>query len=79
MSFGGAGDSRLGSGHPDVPGMQARQPTRVGLIASTDGGETWTAISLSGEADFHGPAFAHDQVYGWDSGTRTIPALRRSP
>lgn len=70
MGFTVAGpDHFLGSGHPDVAGMQAGQPTRLGLIESTDGGETWTAVSLSGEVDFHALAFAHDQVYGWDSGT----------
>src|SRR5207244_3671266 len=30
---------------------------------------TWRAVSLSGEADFHGLAFVHDRVYGWDSGS----------
>jgi hypothetical protein len=62
-------DHFLGSGHPDVAGMQAGQPGRLGLIESTDGGATWTSLSLSGEVDFHGLADAHDQVYGWDSGT----------
>lgn len=57
----------LGSGHPDVQGLQAGQPSSLGLIESTDGGETWTNLSLSGEVDFHALAFAHDQVYGWDS------------
>lgn len=70
MGFTVAGpDHFLGSGHPDLQGMQAGQPSRLGLIESTDAGATWTAISLSGEVDFHGLAFAHDQVYGWDSGT----------
>ncbi len=70
MGFTVAGpDHFLGSGHPDVAGMQAGQPGRLGLIESTDAGATWTSISLAGEADFHGLAFAHDQVYGWDSGT----------
>lgn len=62
-------DQFLGSGHPDVKGMQAGQPTRLGLIESADGGATWTNLSLGGEVDFHGLAFAHNQVYGWDSGT----------
>ncbi|MGH9243958.1 MAG: F510_1955 family glycosylhydrolase [Acidimicrobiales bacterium] len=57
----------LGSGHPDIEGMQAGEPGRLGLIESTDAGETWRSVSLSGEADFHALAFAHDQVYGWDS------------
>jgi hypothetical protein len=70
MGFTVAGpDHFLGSGHPDLQGIQAGQPSRLGLIESNDGGETWTSLSLSGEVDFHGLAFAHDQVYGWDSGT----------
>lgn len=70
MGFTIAGpDHFLGSGHPDLAGMQAGQPGRLGLIESTDGGATWSSLSLSGEVDFHGLAYAHDLVYGWDSGT----------
>ncbi|MGH9242947.1 MAG: F510_1955 family glycosylhydrolase [Acidimicrobiales bacterium] len=70
MGFTVAGpDHFLGSGHPDLAGSRAGQPGRLGLIESTDAGATWTSISLSGEVDFHGLAFAHDHVYGWDSGT----------
>ena len=70
MGFTVAGpDHFLGSGHPDLAGARAGQPTRLGLIESTDAGATWTAISLGGDVDFHGLAFAHGQVYGWDSGT----------
>ena len=68
MGFTVAGPDRfLGSGHPDVAGMRAGQPGRLGLIESTDAGETWQDLSLSGEVDFHGLAFARDQVFGWDS------------
>jgi hypothetical protein len=70
MGFTVAGQDRfLGSGHPDVAGMRQGQPGQLGLIESTDAGSTWTTLSLGGEVDFHGLAFAHDQVYGWDSGT----------
>jgi photosystem II stability/assembly factor-like uncharacterized protein len=70
MGFTVAGpDHFLGSGHPDLEGVRAGEPTRLGLIESTDGGETWTSLSLSGEVDFHGLAFAHGRAYGWDSGT----------
>ena len=70
MGFTVIGDDHfLGSGHPDVRGMRAGQPTRLGLIESTDAGETWTNLSLGGAADFHGLAYVHDQVYGWDAGT----------
>ncbi|MGH9116994.1 MAG: F510_1955 family glycosylhydrolase [Acidimicrobiales bacterium] len=57
----------LGSGHPDIAGLQAGQPRRLGLIESTDGGDTWRSLSLSGEVDFHALAAIHDRVYGWDS------------
>jgi len=70
MGFTVAGpDHFLGSGHPDLQGSQAGQPGRLGLIESTDAGTTWTILSLGDEVDFHALAFAHDQVYGWDSGT----------
>ena len=76
MGFTVAGpDHFLGSGHPDVAGMREGQPSRLGLIESTDAGATWTALSLNGEVDFHGLAFAHGQVYGWDSGTGRFMVL----
>jgi len=68
MGFTVAGPNRfLGSGHPDVAGVHRGLPTRLGLIESTDAGTSWRDVSLSGEVDFHGLAFAHDRVYGWDS------------
>lgn len=60
-------DHFLGSGHPDVAGMEAGQPGLLGLIESTDGGETWQSVSLLGEVDFHALAAAHGRIYGWDS------------
>lgn len=70
MGFTVAGpDHFLGSGHPDQAGFDAGQPARLGLIESTDGGASWTNISLSGEVDFHALAAEHGNVYGWDSGT----------
>ena len=35
------------------PGESQVGPPSVGLIQSTDGGRSWTGLSLSGEADFH--------------------------
>lgn len=46
------------SGHPGE-GMDA--PADLGLMASADQGRTWTALSLSGEVDFHRLA-ASDRV-----------------
>lgn len=81
MGFTVAGpDSFLGSGHPDVAGMQAGQPSLLGLIESSDGGRTWVSRSLAGEVDFHALAYAHGQVYGWDavSGRFMVSADRQS-
>jgi len=60
-------DRFVGSGHPDVAGFRSGQPPRLGLIESTDGGESWAARSLSGEADFHGLVLAHGRLYGWEA------------
>ncbi|WP_125777274.1 F510_1955 family glycosylhydrolase [Antribacter gilvus] len=61
----GPGDF-LASGHP---GEGQGGPGSVGLIESTDGGETWETLSLSGEADFHALEYRHDRVYGLNSMT----------
>lgn len=71
MGFTVAGpDDFLGSGHPDAAGVQQGKPGLLGLIGSTDAGETWENLSLSGEVDFHGLAYAHGRAYGWDSTNR---------
>jgi photosystem II stability/assembly factor-like uncharacterized protein len=57
-------DHFLASGHPDI---REDLPTHLGLIESTDGAETWNALSLHGEADFHALEVAGDRVYGYDS------------
>lgn len=43
-------DRWLASGHPG-PGMEG--PADLGLLESDDGGQTWSTVSLSGQADFH--------------------------
>ncbi|MCW2682394.1 MAG: hypothetical protein JWP33_307 [Blastococcus sp.] len=51
MGFTVAGpDHYLASGHP---GLRTDLPNPVGLIESTDGGDTWTPLSRAGESDFH--------------------------
>lgn len=65
MGFTAAGDGRfLASGHP---GEHGEGPANLGLIESTDGGVTWTSLSLEGAADFHGLRAAHGRVYGYNS------------
>jgi hypothetical protein len=52
------------SGHPT---MVEDLPPLLGLIESTDGGQSWRSVSLLGEVDFHALRVAHDRVYGWSS------------
>jgi hypothetical protein len=70
MAFTVAGpDHFLASGHPD---MREDKPTHLGLIESTDAAESWTALSLEGEADFHALELAGDRLYGFDALTGTL-------
>ncbi|MBA3741622.1 F510_1955 family glycosylhydrolase [Sporichthya sp.] len=59
----------LGSGHPD---LRENLPSRLGLIESTDGANTWVPLSLSGKADFHTLHAVHGRVYGYESGSGTF-------
>jgi hypothetical protein len=69
MGFTVAGEDRfLGSGHPDLREMRELDlPSLLGLIESTDAGESWSARSLSGDVDFHALGTAGGRIYGWDS------------
>ena len=61
-------DHFLGSGHPDVRDYTAgKLPGLLGLVESKDAGRTWKPQSLLGKVDFHLLAFAHGQIYGFDS------------
>ena len=57
----------LASGHPG-PGTDLPEP--VGLIESTDQGETWQVLSRGGESDFHALAAGPDRVIGFDGRLR---------
>lgn len=59
----------LGSGHPD---MREDLPSSLGLIESTDGAETWEAVSLLGKADFHAIEPVGDRIYAYDSVTGSL-------
>lgn len=62
MGFTVIGQSHfLGSGHPD---LREDLPSHLGLIESTDGGQTWQSLSLSGQADFHALRVTGDRIYG---------------
>jgi len=76
MGFTVVGANRfLGSGHPDL--AEAREeglPSQLGLIESTDSGESWEPISLLGEADFHVLRLAGERVYGYDASNSRLLA-----
>jgi photosystem II stability/assembly factor-like uncharacterized protein len=70
MGFTVAGPNHyLASGHP---GQGQDGPSSLGLIESTDGGQTWNSLSLAGEADFHALEARHDRVYGLNSLTGAL-------
>lgn len=54
----------LASGHPD---LREDLPPHLGLIESTDAGESWTPLALQGEADFHILEPAGDLLYAYDA------------
>lgn len=67
----------LGSGHPD---LTENLPSHLGLIESTDSGETWAPLALQGKADFHALEPAGDLLYGAEaiSGTVMVTEDRRT-
>ncbi|MCV2394660.1 hypothetical protein OEB99_10105 [Actinotalea sp. M2MS4P-6] len=56
-------ETLISSGHPAVG---SELPNPLGLIVSTDGGDTWTARSLTGAVDFHALAGDGHTVVGFD-------------
>jgi hypothetical protein len=64
MGFTVVGPNRfLGSGHPDTRDL----PPLLGLIESTNAGQTWIPISLLGQADFHVLRSMGRRIYGYDA------------
>lgn len=59
----------LGSGHPDE---RENLPPSLGLVESTDAGETWEPVSLLGEADLHSIELVGDVIYAYDSTSQTL-------
>jgi photosystem II stability/assembly factor-like uncharacterized protein len=53
----------LASGHP---GLRVDLPQPMGLIESTDGGRTWSAVSRQGQSDFHALTTGAAGVLGYD-------------
>jgi photosystem II stability/assembly factor-like uncharacterized protein len=58
------GDELLGSGHPDQAGGL---PNFLGLLRSSDGGKTWSAVARLGDADLHKIILRHDRMYAFDA------------
>ena len=65
MAFQVVGPGRfLASGHPDG---RENLPPYLGLIESTDAGDSWQAVSQLGKVDFHLLAIQGRNVYGFGS------------
>lgn len=66
----------LASGHPAPTEQTELKLPNLGLISSTDGASSWTALSLAGETDFHDlaavPLDDTLRIYGYDAGAGTI-------
>jgi hypothetical protein len=78
MAFTVAGPGHfLASGHPD---LREDLPPHLGLIESTDAGETWQPLALQGEADFHILEQVGDDLYAYDatSGRLLVTQDRKS-
>lgn len=58
------GERLIASGHP---GEGQDLPTNLGLVESTDGGSTWSPVSLEGDVDFHRLSMSGDMVLGQSS------------
>lgn len=71
MGFAVAGPGHYyASGHP---GQGSDLPDPMGLIESTDGGETWQELSRQGESDFHAMAASSEGIIGFDGALRFTP------
>ena len=69
MGFTSTGGGRyLASGHPG-PGVDLPEP--LGLVESTNGGQTWSVLSRAGESDFHALTASDSTVTGYDGMLRT--------
>lgn len=56
------------SGHP---GAGSELPNPVGLIESTDGGQSWQPLSRQGQSDFHSLTHSQAGIVGFDGAVRT--------
>lgn len=71
MGFTVAGPNHFyASGHP---GEGSDLPNPVGLITSTDAGQTWTPLSRQGQSDFHALTTSPAGILGNDGTLRASP------
>jgi len=80
MGFTLADGTAYASGHPGPTTPDTFGTPNLGLITSTDGGEIWTNVSLTGVTDFHGLTVAPGNdggphVFGYDA---SIGVIERS-
>jgi hypothetical protein len=59
----------LASGHPDP---EENMAPSLGLVESTDAGETWQPLSLLGEADLHSIEVTGDRTYAYESNSQSL-------
>jgi photosystem II stability/assembly factor-like uncharacterized protein len=59
----------IASGHP---AEGSTEPGDLGLIASTDGGHSWSEMSLGGKVDFHRLVASGDVITGISAGDDTL-------
>jgi photosystem II stability/assembly factor-like uncharacterized protein len=69
MGLAKSGNSLLASGHPPEG---SSGPADLGLIASTDGGQSWSEVSLGGEVDFHRLVTSGEVVTGISAGDDSL-------
>ena len=62
-------DRLFASGHP---GPTSSAPNPLGLVASEDGGQTWTPRSVAGQIDFHALATNGQLLVGFDGINRLL-------
>lgn len=67
------------SGHPGPESPEIFAAPNIGLLKSTDEGQTWTSVSLSGEADFHSLTASTgdvERIYGLRTDAQEIQVSR---
>lgn len=77
MGFTLADGIAYASGHPGPTTPATFGSPNLGLISSTDVGETWTNVSLTGQTDFHGLTVTTSgggdpRVFGYDGSRQRI-------